>query len=118
VARAPDGPPGSGLFDGLHNQGDRRRAIGVCVSLAAAMSIARLPLPGPRIQECTQSWLYCYSFVPTTATLTPLLWIVACAVIIVSYARKPAAADGEPNDAIEDAQISRTDNRKPTQQLN
>ena len=28
--------------------------------------------------------------VPTTVSLAPLLWLVACAAIIVSYARRPA----------------------------
>jgi hypothetical protein len=32
------------------------------------------------------------SLVITTALLTPLLWLVTCGAIIVSYARRPAAS--------------------------
>ena len=100
VVRDADGPPGFGLFDRLGAQRDRRRAVGVCVSLAAALSIARLPLPGPLIRDCSQSWLYCLTFVPTTVLLTPLLWLIACTVIIVSYARRPASVpEGRPEQA-------------------
>ena len=41
----PDGPPGSGIFDRSTALGDRRRAVGICVSLAAALSIAHIALP-------------------------------------------------------------------------
>src|SRR5215217_903820 len=37
VARCPDGPPGSGIFDRLNILGDRRRAVGICVGVAAAL---------------------------------------------------------------------------------
>ncbi|ETZ98203.1 membrane domain protein [Mycobacterium kansasii 824] len=33
--------------------------------------------------------------VHTTAELVPLLWLIACAVIIISYARRPAAGAQE-----------------------
>ncbi len=85
VARDPDGPPGSGIFDRLATLGDRRRAVGICVSLAAALTIAQIALPGGpgEVDKATP-------VVATTAVLTPILWLVACAAILVSYARRPA----------------------------
>jgi Glycosyltransferase family 87 len=103
VARDPDGPSGSGIFDRL---GDRRRAVGICVSVAAALSIAQIALPHPvsvtavegqpgdlwvrpnphvvQVEVALPGW------VETTRSLAPLLWLAACAAIIVSYARRPA----------------------------
>jgi hypothetical protein len=98
VARDPDGPPGSGIFDRLGILGDRRRAVGICVAVAAALSIAQIALPGP----LSHAWIMVAgrlgvteivgttSVVPTTAGLAPLLWLVTCVAIIVSYARRPA----------------------------
>jgi hypothetical protein len=90
VARDPHGPPGSGIFERL---GDRRRAVGICVSLAAALSIAQIAVPGPPIQVPVQLGVTggpTELIVATTAIMTPLLWLIACAAIIVSYARRPA----------------------------
>jgi hypothetical protein len=93
VVRDPDGPPGSGIFDGL---GDRRRVVGCCVSLAAALSIAHVILPGPAIPVVVpvQAGVFdrfnVTTVFDTTALVTPLLWLIACGVIIVSYARRPA----------------------------
>jgi hypothetical protein len=93
VARNPDGPPGSGIFDRL---GDRRRAVGICVSLAAALSIAQIALPTSPVQAPIAGQLGITGvvgttpIVVTTTVLTPLLWLIACAAIIVSYARRPA----------------------------
>jgi hypothetical protein len=86
VARDPLGPPGSGVFDGLQILGGRRRAIGMCVSTAAALTIAQFVLPGLRAQVVGMT-----PVVATTAVLTPILWLIACAAIIVSYARRPAS---------------------------
>jgi hypothetical protein len=99
VVRDPDGPPGSGIFDRLWRGGGRRPAIGICVSLAAALTIIQIALPLPPMQAPLMG----PSGVPgvvkvvgttplvwNSAVLTPLLWLVTCAVIIVSYARKPA----------------------------
>jgi hypothetical protein len=86
VVRDPDGPPGSGIFDRLGIRGDRHRAVGICVSLAAALSIAHIALSLPYVGQYDTT-----RFVPTTAGLAPLLWLIACATIIVSYARRPAA---------------------------
>lgn len=95
VARRPDGPPGSGIFDGLRMLGDRRRAVGICVSLAAALSMAYMVMPGPPILAQAagpHSWpVFVHTpVIATTAILTPLLWLIACAAIIVSYAYRPA----------------------------
>ena len=43
VVRDPDGPPGAGVFDQLAIHGGRRRAVGICVSLAAALRSPRSP---------------------------------------------------------------------------
>jgi hypothetical protein len=93
VARDPDGPPGSGIFDGLTSFGERRRAVAICVSLAAAVSVAQIALPLSRSQFEIPTELggtETLTVVPTTALLAPLAWLIACATIIVSYARKAA----------------------------
>ncbi|EUA11023.1 hypothetical protein I545_5606 [Mycobacterium kansasii 662] len=101
VVRDPDGRPESGIFDGFATRGDRRRAIGICVSLAAALSIVRIPLPGPPMMSPLAGQLGVVGIVGytpivhTTAELVPLLWLIACAVIIISYARRPAAGAQE-----------------------
>jgi hypothetical protein len=81
VARDPDGPPGSGIFDRLGTSGDRRRAIGACVCVAVAFSIAQIVLPvgGPTLY--------------TTRVLVPGLWLLCSAVMIVSYARRPSPVE-------------------------
>jgi hypothetical protein len=90
VARDPSGPPGSGIFDRLAALGDHRRAVGICVSLAAAFSIAQIALPGlrwtvPAELGATDT----LTLVPATSLLVPVVWLIACAVIVVSYARRP-----------------------------
>jgi hypothetical protein len=96
VARDPDGPPGTGIFDRPEVVGGRRRAVGMCVSLAAALCIAQIALPGPARQvgaTVGQLGADTRTFVVTsTVFLTPILWLVACAAIIVSYARRPAVS--------------------------
>jgi hypothetical protein len=47
VARDADGPPRIGIFDQLQTVGGRRRAVGMCVSVAAALCIAQIALPSP-----------------------------------------------------------------------
>ncbi|OBJ55171.1 glycosyltransferase family 87 protein [Mycobacterium asiaticum] len=99
VVRDPDGEPGSGLFDRL---GDHRRAVGICVSLATALSIAHVVLPGPPnpvvlpIQPGDFEHVSTTTVFDTTAQLTPLLWLITCFVIIASYARRPAS-EGSPD---------------------
>jgi hypothetical protein len=96
LARDPHGPPGSGIFDRLETLGDRRRAIGICVSLAAALSIAQIPLPSPSTyapipgQMGAGGIVGAALVVATTVGLAPVLWLLACTAIIVSYTRKPA----------------------------
>jgi hypothetical protein len=97
VVRDPDGPPGSGIFDRPDLLGDRRRAVGICVSLTAALSIAQIALPLPPIQVEIPGQMGVIGvigstpIVPTTADLVPVLWLIACAAIIVCYARRPAS---------------------------
>lgn len=97
VVRDPDGPPGCGIFDRPAFVGGRRRVVGVCVSLAAALTIAApiasagtargfIPIGG---QPGVIGLIDKTPVVPTSVTLSPLLWLVACAAIIVSYARRP-----------------------------
>ncbi len=96
LARDPDGPPGSGIFDRLGTLSDRRHAVGICVSLAAALSTAQIALRSPLIYAPIAGQMGAVGvvghrpLVATTVTLAPVLWLVACAAIIVSYARKPA----------------------------
>ena len=96
VVRDPVVPPGLGIFDRLDILGDRRRALGVCLSLTAALTIAEIALPVPPIQVDIPGQLGAIGVVgttpvvPSTADLLPVLWLVACTAIIVSYARRPA----------------------------
>ena len=94
LVRDPDGSPGSGIFDRLATVGGSHRTVGIWLSLSTALTIATIALPsppmtvllyrkdGPPIQELT---------VLTTATLMPMLWLVTLAIILVTYARRPAA---------------------------
>ncbi|OBK30990.1 hypothetical protein A5634_14880 [Mycobacterium asiaticum] len=97
VVRDADRPPGSGLFDDLARVGGDRPVVGFCVTLATALSIAPIPLPGPPVampiagQLGNVGIVGSTPIVSTTAELTPLLWLVACAAIIVSYARRPTS---------------------------
>jgi hypothetical protein len=98
VVRDPDGPPGMGIFERPALVGGRRRAVGICVSLSAAFTIAQIAIPSPAIHEqgmgvieeggnlaIPDNWV-----VVTTMLYTPLLWLVACVAVVVSYARRPA----------------------------
>ena len=88
VARHPDGPPNSGMFDRLVALGDRRRAVGICVSLSAAVSIVGIPMPYRSLDLVTLAGST-IEIVPTAAILAPLAWLITCSAIIVSYARRP-----------------------------
>ncbi|MGH3967721.1 MAG: hypothetical protein ACRDTV_06290, partial [Mycobacterium sp.] len=99
VARDPDGPAGAGIFDRLAIHGGRRRAVGIWVSLATALSIAQVAVPilyqVPTLGQLGVKGATTLLAV-TTVPLTPILWLIACAVIIVSYARRPAPTpDGD-----------------------
>ena len=90
VARDPGGAPGSGIFDRFGPPGDRRRAVGVCVSLATAVSIAQVALP-PTVFTAYRGPEVATPIVDTTAGLVAIAWLIAIAAIIFSYARTPAA---------------------------
>lgn len=90
VVRDPEGPPGTGLFDNFANQDTRRRAVGIWVSLATALAIAQIALPGPIAQTPIAGQMATRGVVGTTVFLVPFLWLIACAVIIASYARRAA----------------------------
>ncbi len=98
VARDPDGPPGAGIFERLAAQGNRRPVVGICVSLATALSIAQIALSTQAIKEPVLGQMGVVGIVGyrtlalTTVGLTPIFWLVASAAILVSYARKPASA--------------------------
>jgi hypothetical protein len=108
VVRDPDGPPGAGIFDRLAPHGVRRRAVGICLSLAVALSIAQVAIPGQPVaapiwgQLGARGVVGTTPIVLTTVPLTPILWLVACAVMIVSYTRRPAPShDGDQGPARE-----------------
>lgn len=93
IARDPDGPLGSGIFDRLATAVGRHRAVSVCVSLATALTLAQIALPHPPLQML----LYQRGsngtpilMVLTTEMFAPILWLITIAVIIVSYARRRA----------------------------
>jgi hypothetical protein len=96
VVRDPDGPLGTGIFDRLEAVGGRRPAVGLCVSVAAALCIAQIALPSPpqKVGDIVGPMGVDTRTVVVTSTvsLAPLLWLVACGVILVSYARRPAAS--------------------------
>ena len=94
VARDPDGPPGAGIFDRLATHAGPRRAVGICVSLAVALSIAQFGVPGPVYHGGIPGQTGTRAVIATTVFLAPLLWLLACVVIIVSYARRPADSSG------------------------
>jgi hypothetical protein len=103
VARDPNGPPGSGIFDRLETLGDRRRAVGICVTLAAVLTIAQMVQIGPPVMGQKMGALDIVRhtlIVLTPPRGAPLLWLIVCTAIIVSYARKPAPtrrSDGRPD---------------------
>ncbi|WP_156296425.1 DUF2029 domain-containing protein [Mycobacterium paragordonae] len=103
LIRYPDGPPGVGIFDRLAAVGGRRRVVGICTSLAAALSIAQIALPSHPIQvrisgPAGEFWTVA-NLVVTTVLIASLLWLITCAAIVVSYMRRPASLpprDDEP----------------------
>jgi hypothetical protein len=124
VVRDPDGPPGAGIIDSLATHDGRRRAVGKWVSLAAALSIAQVALPivlGRQLifgQLGVRGVIGATPMALTTLTLTPFLWLVACAVIIVSYVRRPAPAhDGDQGPAREGPPDNAVSTSSPTSEL-
>ncbi len=110
IVRDPDGPPGTGIFDQLATHGGRRHGLGLWISVTAALSIAQFAVPGQPFQDVifgqqgVRGVIGSSPIVPTTAPLAPMLWLAACVVIIVSYARKPAASGADPRQARESPQ--------------
>lgn len=115
VVRDPDGPPGTGIFDRPALVGGRRRAVGICVSLAAAFTLAHIAIPSPPvhveragvIEEVGGFVIPDRWVVVTTMLYTPLLWLGACAVVIASYARRPA------QEQLPDAAVSNSSKSEP-----
>lgn len=94
IVRDPGGLPGSGIFDRLATVAGRHRSVSVCVSLATALTLAQIALPHPPLQMLL--YQRGHDAIPdpmvlTTEMFAPILWMITIAVIIVSYARKPAA---------------------------
>ncbi|WP_373140849.1 glycosyltransferase family 87 protein [Mycobacterium marinum] len=93
IVRDPDGPTGAGLFDRI---GEGRRVVAISVSLAAALSLAHVAVPGPSFpvpvagEPGVLTVFGTSPVITTTAVLAPALWLIASAVIILSYMRKPA----------------------------
>lgn len=109
IARDPDGPPGTGIFDGLAARGDRRRAVGVCVTLASAISLAQVALPSPPVHvdmagqmQMGATQVVDRAVVLTTVSLSPILWLIACVVIIFSYARRSEPSRRNAEDPAQD----------------
>lgn len=97
VVRDPDGPAGSGIFERPSVVGGDRHAVGICVSLAAALSIAQIALPSPPVPvgditgQTGAVETVVRTVVVSTLFLAPLLWLLTCVVIIASYARRPVS---------------------------
>lgn len=116
VVRNPGGPPGAGMFDRPATVGGRRRVVGVCLSLAAALTIAQVALPGPSFSQAVVGQLglpgtavMTSPMVASTLSLTPVLWLIVCTAIIVSYIRQPASRfliDEEPNAEAGEAHVA------------
>lgn len=75
VVRDPNGPPGTGIFDQLSTDGGRRRAVGIWVSIATALTMARIALPGPIGQAAIPGHSGTRAVVATTVFLAPFLWL-------------------------------------------
>ncbi|MGO4442772.1 glycosyltransferase family 87 protein [Mycobacterium sp. 2YAF39] len=119
IVRDPEGPPGSGIFDGLSSDGVRRRAVGLWVSLATALSIAQIAIPGLVVNAPIFGQLGERGVIGTTPVefvtsviFLPFLWLIACAAILISYARKPVqsheADEAPPREDPPDAVVSAT----------
>ena len=95
VARDPDGLPGTGIFDRPATVGGRRRAVCLRESGCGTQHRPdRAAQPaGPRAmagQLPVGAGIVDRAVVLTTVGVTPLLWLITCAAIVISYARRPA----------------------------
>lgn len=117
IVRSPGGPPGIGIFEQFVSDGDRRRHfVGLSVSLAVAFTIVQIALPTPPVrvpifgQLGVQGIVGTTPIVMTTSIFTPFLWMIACAVILVSYARRPVQKPGNdgapPREDVPDVAVS------------
>ncbi len=106
IIRDPDGPPGAGIFDRLAAQGGPRRAVGICVSVAVALSIVQIAASAQPVNEPVFGMVAGHPgflevvgtrpLVVTSLVTVPIAWLITCAVIIVSYARRPAQTRKSP----------------------
>lgn len=88
VVRDPDGLPCSGIFDRPETVDGKRRVVGICVSIAAALSIAQVALPtSTRTAQNGEDVLL---LVDSTMPWATMLWLVAITAILISYARRSA----------------------------
>lgn len=101
VVRDPDGPAGRGIFDRPGTVSDGRRGVGVCISIAVALSIAQVPLPTVTRSVVQSGTDVALILVDSTMSLAPVLWLIALVSIFVSYARRPVTSGsvGETNQA-------------------
>lgn len=96
LVRDPNGAPGAGIFDRIAVGGVRRRAVGVTLTLATALSIVNIAVPGRPFEADIYGQMGARGvightlLVPTTVVYASLFWLLACAVILASYARRPA----------------------------
>ncbi|OBH03265.1 hypothetical protein A5696_09125 [Mycobacterium sp. E2699] len=97
LIRDPSGASGCGIFDRLEPLATPRRTVGICVSLATALSIAQVAAPCAPFQMLTLgpggAVVGTTAVVRTSVVLAPIFWLIACAVIIISFARRPAVGD-------------------------
>jgi hypothetical protein len=122
VVRYPHGPPGIGIFDRLEAVGGSRRVVGICVSLAAALSIAQIALPSHPMQvrilgPAGELWTVA-TLVVTTVLVASLLWLSTCVAIIVSYTRCPAPLplrdDEPPLECLDGAEVPSSTSERVT----
>lgn len=117
LVRDPDGPPGTGILDGSAAGGGHRRAVGLWLSLATALSIAQLAVPGLVVNQPIFGQMGVKGVIGTTPVefvtteiVLPFLWLIACAAPIVSYARKPAQTpdtdEESPREGVPEAAMS------------
>lgn len=105
VLRDAIGPPGAGVFDRL-SMDSRRRAVGLCVSFAVAISVAQIALGQPATAQIVGRHgvsLGTRLIVVTTVGWAPVWWLIACTAIIVSYARRPDFAAGSGRGSVRDS---------------
>ncbi|WP_165612736.1 glycosyltransferase family 87 protein [Mycobacterium kubicae] len=96
IVRGPYGPPGAGIFDQLAKHSSGRRAVGLCLTAAAVLSIVNIALPGQPFrapiygQAGVKGVIGSVSLVATTVPYATVFWLVAIVAILVSYVRRPA----------------------------